>query len=84
MMMIKDIQFRNINNSFQSQLNGDIKQITQGSKIFVAAGKSCNIYKMYRETYQNFMHENTTKIYKKADEMNVRTINIDTNKMQRI
>ena len=48
--IIKIIQFRKVNNSFQSQLNEDIKQIKGDSKIFVPADKSRNIYKMARET----------------------------------
>ena len=32
MFMIKNIQFRKVNNSFQNQLNEDIKQIKGDSK----------------------------------------------------
>ena len=37
--MIKNIQFRKVNNSFQNQLNEDIKHIKRDSKIFVPADK---------------------------------------------
>ena len=40
MMMIKNIQFINVNNNFQGQLNGDIKQIKEDTKISVPADKS--------------------------------------------
>ena len=76
MFMIKNIQFRKVNNSFQNQLNEDIKQIKRESKIFVPADKSCNIYKMDRETYEKLFHENITKTYKKMDKKKVRAINI--------
>ena len=52
MFMIKHIQFRKLNNSFQNQLNEDIKQIKRDNKIFVPADKSRNIYKMDRKTYE--------------------------------
>ena len=60
MFMIKNIQLRKVNNSFQSQLNEDIKQINGDSKIFVPAGEYRNIYKMNRETYEKLLHENLT------------------------
>ena len=55
MFMIKNSQFRKINNSFQRQLNEDIKQIKRDSKILVPADKSRNVYKMDRETYEKLM-----------------------------
>ena len=48
MFMIKYIQFRKVNNSFQSQMNEDIKQIKRYNKIFDTADKSRNICKMDR------------------------------------
>ena len=61
MLMIKNIQFRKVNNSFESQLNKDIKQIKRDSKTFVPADKCRNIYKIDRETYKKLLHENITK-----------------------
>ena len=65
MLLIKNIEFRKVNNSFESQLNEDIKQIKRNSKTFVPADKSRNIYKMDRETYEKLLHKNITKTYKK-------------------
>ena len=81
MFMIKKIQFRKVNNSFQRQLNEDITQIKRDSKIFGSADKSPNIYKMDRETYEKLLHENITKTYKKTDKKKVRAINIDAKKI---
>ena len=53
--MIKNIQFRKVNNSSESQLNENIKQIKRDSKTFVPADKSRNIYQMGRETYENLL-----------------------------
>ena len=84
MLMIKNIKFRKVNNSFQNQLNEDIKQIKRDSKIFVPADKSHNIYKMDREISEKLLHENITKTYKMTDKKKVRTINIDAKKSRRI
>ena len=84
MLMIKNIKFRKVNNSFQNQLNEDIKQIKRDSKIFVPADKSRNIYKMDREISEKLLHENITKTYKMTDKKKVRTINIDAKKSRRI
>ena len=45
LFMIKNIQFRKVNNSFQNQLNEDIKQIKRDSKIFVPADKLATFIK---------------------------------------
>ena len=57
-----------------SKIKGD-------SKIFVPADKSCNIYKMDRESYEKLLHENITKTYKKTDKKRVRAINVDAKKI---
>ena len=81
MFMIKNIQFRKVNSSFQRQLNEDIKQIKRDTKIFVSADKSRNTYKMDSETYEKLLHENIAKTYKKTDKKKVRAINIDAKKI---
>ena len=75
--MIKNIHFRKVNNSFQSQLNEDIKRIKRDSKIFVPTNKARNIYKMHREVYEKLLHESITKTYKKTDKKKVKAINVD-------
>ena len=75
--MIKSIQFRKVNNSFENQLNEDIKQIKRDSKIFLPTNKACNIHKMHREIYEKLLHENITKTYKKTDKKKVKAINAD-------
>ena len=46
MLMIKNIEFRNTNNTFQEKLRNDIKEFCQENKVFVSADKSTNICKM--------------------------------------
>ena len=80
MFMIKNVQFKKVNKSFQSQLSEDIKQIKRDCKIFRPADRFRNIYKMDMETNENLLHENTTKTYKKSDKKEIRAINIDAKK----
>ena len=40
MLMIKNIQFRHINSTFQEQLKKDIQEIRQDNQLFVSADKS--------------------------------------------
>ena len=65
MFIIKNIQSRKVNNSFQSQLNEDIKQKNRHGKIFVPAGKSRNSYKIDCETCEKLLHENITRLTRK-------------------
>ena len=51
---------------------------------FVRAGKSRNIYKMDRETYEKLLHENIKRTCKKTDRNKVRTININAKKSRTI
>ena len=74
MLMIKNIQFRHINSTFQEQLKKDIQEIWQSNQLFVSADKSRNIYKMNKEDYEKLMHENITKTYKKTNESKIKTI----------
>lgn len=80
MLMIKNIRFKNVGSSFQSQLNKDIKQIKQDSKMFLPADKSWKIYKMEQKSYEKLLHESIPKSYKKKYEKKVRAINVCANK----
>ena len=42
--MTKNVEFRNINNTFQEKLKNDIKELRESDKVFVSADKSLNIY----------------------------------------
>ena len=81
MLMIKNIQFRHINSTFQEQLKKDNQQIRQSNQLFVSADKSRNIYKMNKEDYEKLMHENITKTYKKTNESKIKTINKSAKKI---
>ena len=73
--MIKNIEFRNINNTFQEKLRKDIMELSKENKVFVSADKSTNVYKMDKESYEKLLFENVTKTYKKSTEQKLITIN---------
>ena len=79
--MIKNIQFRHINSTFQEQLKKDFQEIRQTNQLFVSAGKSRSIYKMNKEDHEKLMHENITKTYKKTNESKIKTINKSAKKI---
>ena len=43
-LMIKNVVFKKVNNSFQTKLLKDVKKIKESDKIFVPADKSRNIF----------------------------------------
>ena len=58
MSLIKNIEFRNVSNTFQEQLANDIKEIKCTNKIVVPADTTRNLHKVEKEDYK--------KITKKA------------------
>ena len=54
MMIIKNIQFKNIKNDFQTKLKNDVSDIQKCEKILIPADKSRNVYKMATADYKNF------------------------------
>ena len=67
LLMIKNIEFRNVKNYFQEKLKEDINEIKTSDKVFVAADKSRHIYKMDKQQYAKLLTENVTKTYKKSN-----------------
>ena len=66
MFLVKNVEFRNINNNFQKNLNDDIKRINTSKKVLVKADKSRNIYELSKDEYKKYLRENITKTYKKS------------------
>ena len=64
--LVKNIEFRNINNSFQKNLNDDIKRINISKKVLVKADKSRNIYQLDKDDYKKYLRENITRAYKQS------------------
>ena len=64
--MVKNIQFRKIDNNFQQKVKDDIKDMRSINKVFVPTDKSRNIYKLENEQYSKLLRESVTKTYKKS------------------
>ena len=75
LLMIKIIEFRKINNSFQERLNNEIKQIKSSNEVFVSADKSRYVYKLGRSEYKKMLKENITETYKKFDRRKLNNVN---------
>ena len=75
MDMIKNLEFKRVNNEFQSNLRNDIRQIRRSNNLFISADKSRNIYKVSKASYERMMHENVTKTYKKCNTNKSNSIN---------
>ena len=64
----KNLKFKKVTNQFQNQLRDDLKNIKREDRIIVAADKTRNHYMMDKEKYEDFLNNNITKDYKKADQ----------------
>ena len=65
LFMIKNIQFRKVNNSFQNQLNEDIKQIKRDSKIFVPADKLATFIKWTGKLMKSYYMKTSQRLTRK-------------------
>ena len=54
MLMIKNIEFRNVNNNFQDRLKNDISEVRNTEKVIIPADKTRNLYKMEKEDYNKY------------------------------
>ena len=67
LLMIKNIEFRNVNDTFQNKLQNDIREINRNPKTITFADKSRNLYEIEKEEYNKLLMENITKTYKKSN-----------------
>ena len=75
MNMIKNLEFKRVNNEFQSNLRNDLRQIRRSNNLFILADKSRHIYKISNASYERMMLENVTKTYKKCNTNKSNSIN---------
>ena len=67
LLMVKNIEFKNVKNEFQEILKEGINnEIKTSDKIFVVAGKSRHIYKIKKQ-YTKLLTENITETYEKSN-----------------
>ena len=80
MEMINNLEFKRVHNEFKSILNIDIREMLRSNSLFISADKSRNIYRMNKTCYEQLMHDNVTKTYKKCNNDKIITINIKAKK----
>ena len=81
MHMVKNIEFKHVQNEFQNKLLADIESINNTKEILVDADKSRNIYKINETDYKKLLLENVTKTYKKSNLNKVSRINKEAKKL---
>eukprot|EP00112_Aurelia_sp_Birch-Aquarium-sp1_P007046 Seg177.1 transcript_id=Seg177.1/GoldUCD/mRNA.D3Y31 product="hypothetical protein" protein_id=Seg177.1/GoldUCD/D3Y31 len=65
--MIENIQFKKVNDKFQTTLKNDIKKINDSTKMLIPADKTRNLYEVEKNQYEKLLRDNITKNYKIAD-----------------
>ena len=81
MLIINNINSRNVHNKFQEKLKHDITEIRNSNQVVVPADKTRNLYKIEKEDYNNFLSENVMKTYKKSNRNKVNKLNLDAMKI---
>ena len=64
--IIQNVQFKNHCSEFQNDLSHDLTKIKTDEKLFVAADKTTNFYRLDAPTYDTLLNTAITKTYKKA------------------
>ena len=80
-LSIKNTEFRNVKNKFQSMLNEYIKRINSTDRVLIPAEKSRNIYQIDKSDYNKFLRQNVTKRYKGSTANQVKNINRQSKKI---
>ena len=73
--LIQNIQFENKASKFPYKLSEDLKKVKNDHRLTVKADKTTNYYKMDRDKYNDLVHDNVTKTYRKSDRNEVNSIN---------
>ena len=72
--MIKNIEFRQVRDDFQDQLQHDIRKINNSTKAFIPADKTNN-YEVDKTTHDKLIMDSITSTYKKANTNTIISIN---------
>ena len=73
--MIKNIEFKQVQDDFQDQLQRDIKRINNSTKAFIPADKTTNYYEVDKATHDKLLKDNITTTYRKANTNSITAIN---------
>ena len=65
--MVRNVEFGQVDNDFQSQLRMDTEKIKNTKEVIVKADKTRNWYKVPATEYEKLLQEAITKQYKKVD-----------------
>ena len=65
--LIKSIQFKIVQCSFQNKLKNDISSIRNSTYMYTYADKTSNLYKLSKDDYNKLLINATTSNYKKTD-----------------
>ena len=76
--MIKNMKFKKISCPFQKKISSDMGSIKFLDKLLVPADKTTNYYKMDSASYNNLIHKNITKTYRKISSDTLSSINNET------
>ena len=79
--MARNVKPRKFHNSLQTKLTADKNSISNEERLFVAADKTSNFYKMKKEDYNRIMETEIHKNYKKANKSVIEKANRDHNKI---
>ena len=69
--LLKNIEFKNNSNAFQSELKADEEMIREETRVLVAADKTSNFYPVEKGDYIKLHEKEVNKEYKKAHHQNV-------------
>lgn len=61
------LQYRQVNNQFQTQMKTDIEAMNSSDKVYIPADKTRNFYKMDSSLYNKMLKNNITSKYKMTE-----------------
>ncbi len=79
--LVQNIEFNHSKSQFQKNLSEDVNKIKKDNKLFVAADKTTNFYKLNPDSYNKLLEQNITKDYKKAPQSAERTNTLEDKKI---
>ena len=65
--LARNLKFRRFHNPFQKKLKEDLRKIQSENKVIISGDKTRNQYSAEKDDYNNYLHNNITSDYKKAD-----------------
>lgn len=82
--MIRNIEFRHVQNEFLKELKDDIKSLKNEEKVVMEADKSNNFYLIGKPEYNKLLEKNIHKEYKKTNDDEVNVVNQKTAKIAKV